>query len=84
MDRMDGLKTTIKRLLDATNKSQRLGELGEKIACENLEMAFPGDTFKITAQEGHVGDIRAQFNTGKEFREARNSPTRQGRQHAWI
>jgi hypothetical protein len=61
---MDKLEGTIGGLLKAASKSQRLGEIGENIVASLLQQAFPGDTFEVTAKEGHVADIRAQFDVG--------------------
>ena len=61
---MDKLGGTIDGLLKAASKSQRLGEIGENIVASLLQQAFPADTFEVTAKEGHVADIRAQFDVG--------------------
>lgn len=61
VDRMDELKGIIEGLLRATQKSQRLGEMGENLVAEQLKNAFPGDTFTVVSQEGHQADIHAHF-----------------------
>src|SRR5262245_47221088 len=61
VDRMDDLKNTIDGLLRATQKSQRLGELGEDLVVEQLTRAFPSDDFQIVSQEGGQADIHAHF-----------------------
>lgn len=61
VDRMDELKGIIEGLLRATQKSQRIGELGENLVGEQLKNAFPGDVFEIVSQEGHQADIHAWF-----------------------
>ena len=61
---MNKLEGTIDGLLKAASKSQKLGEMGENIVASLLQQAFPGDTFEITSKEGHVADIRAQFDVG--------------------
>lgn len=65
VNRMGELEKTIQQLLGATQKSQRLGELGETIVAQQLTRAFPTDQFQITAKTGHVADIHATFDLGE-------------------
>ena len=65
VSRMADLDGTIKSLLGAAQKSQRLGEIGETIVAEQLGRAFPNDQFEVTAKSGHVADIRATFDVGE-------------------
>jgi hypothetical protein len=64
LEPMAGLKDTIDGILRCTQKSQRLGELGEDIVAEQLKSAFPADDFEIVSQEGHQADIHANFVVG--------------------
>jgi hypothetical protein len=61
LEPMNGLKETIEGILRATQKSQRLGELGEDIVADQLRSAFPTDDFAVVSQEGHQADIHANF-----------------------
>src|SRR5689334_21060507 len=42
LEPMEELKGTIEGILRATQRSQRIGALGEDIVCEQLKTAFPG------------------------------------------
>jgi hypothetical protein len=64
LEPMDHLKETIEGILRCTQKSQRLGELGEDIVAEQLRSAFAADDFQIVSQEGHQADIHANFLVG--------------------
>ncbi len=61
VSKMEELKGTIDGLLLATQKSKGLGQIGETLLVEQLQHAFPGDTFEVVSEEGHQGDIHAHF-----------------------
>jgi hypothetical protein len=61
VSKMEELKGTIDGLLRATQKSKGLGEIGEVFLVEQLQHAFPSDTFEVVSKEGHCGDIHALF-----------------------
>jgi hypothetical protein len=63
LEPMGQLKETIDGILRATQKSQRLGELGEDIVAKQLTFAFPGDDFQTVSTQEHEADIHAQFAT---------------------
>ena len=45
LEPMHNLQGTIEGILRATQKSQKLGELGEQIVAEQLKTCFPADDF---------------------------------------
>lgn len=61
LEPMNNLKSTIEGILRATQKSQKLGELGEEIVAEQLKSAFPGDDFQVVSKQEHQADIHAVF-----------------------
>jgi hypothetical protein len=66
LEPMRDLKSTIEGILRATQKSQRLGELGEAIVCEQLKSALPGDDFQVVSTQEHQTDIHASFIVSNE------------------
>jgi hypothetical protein len=66
LEPMMQLKDTIEDILKASQKSQRLGQMGENIVCEQLKTAFPEDDFELVSAEGHRADIHATFVVGRQ------------------
>jgi hypothetical protein len=68
---MGDLQDTLSKLLTATKKSQRLGELGEELVNNQLSAAFPMDAFSVVSDTGHQADIHGEFAVeGGEVRKA--------------
>ena len=65
-DKMDEVNSTMDTILNATKKSQRLGELGEAIVAKQLQDAFPNDQFRIVSSHGHQADIHADIQVNPE------------------
>src|SRR5581483_379776 len=63
---MQHLQGTIEGILRATQKSQRLGELGEHIVAEQLKNCFPADTFQVVSALDRQADIHAGFVVSNE------------------
>lgn len=63
---MDNLKGTIEGILWATQKSQKVGELGEQIVAEQLKACFPADEFRTVANLDRQADIHAGFVVSNE------------------
>ena len=64
IDGMSTLNTNLETLMKYSEKSQRIGELGEAIVAQQLQSAMPTDRFKLVSDEGHRADVDAWFNLG--------------------
>lgn len=64
IDGMATLNTNLETLMKYSEKSQRIGELGEAIVAQQLQSAMPTDRFKLVSDEGHRADVDAWFNLG--------------------
>ncbi len=70
LEPMHNLQGTIEGILRATQKSQKLGELGEQIVAEQLKACFPTDDFQTVANLDHQADIHAGFAINEEVQKA--------------
>jgi hypothetical protein len=59
LDKMRTVEGLLGRLVTASDKSQRKGELGERLVMSQLIHAFPNDTFEQTGTQAAQGDIHA-------------------------
>lgn len=66
LEPMHNLQGTIEGILKATQKSQKVGELGEQIVAEQLKTCFPADDFQIVSALDHQADIHAGFAINNE------------------
>jgi len=64
VDDMEKLRGLLERMVEGTQKSQRLGDIGERTVASQLQAAFPSDRFEIISDEGHQADVRATFDLG--------------------
>jgi hypothetical protein len=72
VDKMDELQGRLTELIHSSQKSKRLGDIGEEIVCKQLADAFPADQFRIVSTRGHEADIEAIFTLAPDVtREAR-------------
>ncbi|MBM4366470.1 MAG: hypothetical protein FJ102_09655 [Deltaproteobacteria bacterium] len=64
IDGMTTLNTNLETLMRYSEKSQRIGEIGEAIVAQQLQSAMPTDRFNLVSNEGHRADVDAWFNLG--------------------
>jgi len=63
-EQMEDLQETLETIIRSSQKSQRIGEIGEEIVAKQLKDAFPADSFDVVSKSGHEADIRAMFDLG--------------------
>jgi hypothetical protein len=66
---MDDLSDKLNTMMTYSQKSQRLGELGEAMVASQLQDAFPRDHFEIQSSTGHQADVHAVFDLGDGIEE---------------
>lgn len=64
VDKMGQLDRSLQTMLSGVQKSQRLGDIGERMVEGQLRAAFPNDQFGIISDTGHQADLRATFDLG--------------------
>jgi hypothetical protein len=67
---MDDLSARLQTMMSFSNKSQRLGELGEAMVASQLQDAFPRDRFEIQSSGPHQADVKAVFQLGDGIEQA--------------
>ena len=69
VDKMRTVEGLLERLVTASDKSQRKGELGERLVMSQLTHAFPNDTFEQTGTQTAQADIHATLALPDDRRE---------------
>ena len=69
VDKMQTVEGLLERLVTASDKSQRKGELGERLVMGQLSHAFPNDTFEQTGTQTAQADIHATLALPDDRRE---------------
>ena len=64
LDKMGQLDTSLQAMLAGVQKSQRLGDIGERMVQSQLRATFPNDQFNIISDSGHQADVLATFDLG--------------------
>jgi hypothetical protein len=64
LDKMGQLDTSLQAMLAGVQKSQRLGDIGERMVQSQLRATFPNDQFSIISDSGHQADLLATFDLG--------------------
>ena len=67
---MKDLTDKLNTMMTYSQKSQRLGELGEAMVASQLSDMFPRDRFAIVSSTGHQADVHAAFDLGDGVEQA--------------